>query len=549
LARIPRYDPNRGLNTLLVEDISQASADQRAGRAGRTAPRRCVRLWSRRQHEERAPHQVPEVQRLELSEVVLALKASGVTDLRRFRWLEPPAADALASAEMLLHDLGALDRVGAITTLGRKMLAFPLHPRYARMLLAAEERQCVRRATIVAALTQGRDLLIRNPGREVLAARADLLGDRDVSDFWIWSRAWNYAVRQGFRVPACKRLGIHAIAARQVGPLLDQFLDIARREGLDTEAHDVPEAALRKCILTAFSDRLARRLDRGTLRCELVHGRRGFLARESVVHDAEFFVAAEVREVENSDGGVTTYLSQATAIEVAWLDEIFPGEVEQRREVHYDPAAKRVVAREQKVFRDLILTERRVDSPPGEEAGRVLAYEVIAGRLSLGKWDHAMDQWILRLNLLARWCPELELPAIDDEARRHLVEQICVGAVSARDLKDREVRATVQGWLSVGQRAVLDEHAPERVKLANGRTPKVVYDRANPPHFALRIQELFGVQESPAIARGKIPVVAHVLAPNMHPIQVTQDLESFWREQYPKVKQELQRKYPKHEWR
>jgi ATP-dependent helicase HrpB len=193
LARMARYDANRGINTLLIERISQANADQRTGRAGRTAPGKCVRLWSRAEHDERAPHELPEIKRLDLAEIVLTLKAADVDDLRKFRWLEKPDEISLAHAEELLEDLGAVGHDKKITGIGRKMLAFPLHPRYARMLLAAQEFGCVRQACLVAALTQGRDLLLRHCGREVESTREDLLGEKASSDFWILMRAWNYA--------------------------------------------------------------------------------------------------------------------------------------------------------------------------------------------------------------------------------------------------------------------------------------------------------------------------------------------------------------------
>ena len=194
LARIPRYDPNRGINTLLVEKISRSSSEQRAGRAGRTAPGHCIRLWSEAEHAERAAQELPEIKRLDLSEVVLTLKAAGVEDLRRFRWLEAPGETALRHAEELLLDLGALAGA-AITGLGRRMLAFPVHPRYSRMLIAAEEYDCVYHACFVAALTQGRDLLLRNPSKDVAEAREDLFGDRGSSDFWVLMSAWEYASR------------------------------------------------------------------------------------------------------------------------------------------------------------------------------------------------------------------------------------------------------------------------------------------------------------------------------------------------------------------
>lgn len=551
LARIPRYDANRGINTLLIEKISRASSDQRAGRAGRTAPGRCIRLWSQADHAARPAHELPEIKRLDLAEVVLTLKAADVTDLRSFRWLEPPDEPSLAHAEELLADLGALDHAGRITGIGRKMLAFPAHPRYARMLLAAHESGCVYQACLVAALTQGRDLLLRNPGRDVESFRDDLFGGQESSDFSLWMRAWNYAAKNNYSLDACRRAGIHALTARQVKPMHEQFLHIAAEEGLDARPGEAKDEPLRKCILTGFSDRVARRLDQGTLRCELVHNRRGTLARESVVRKAPLFVAAEVREIEGAEKSVNTLLSLATAIEPDWLREMFPDDIQSEMRVTYDATARRVNAEEQLCFRGLALSARRVDPPPASEAARLLAAEVLAGRLSLPDWDHAVEQWILRLNLLAQWCPELQLPPISDEDRRDLIGQLCLGAVSFKDLKDREVAPVVRSWLSGPQRELLDKHAPERLELPNGRKPKVTYESGSggQPFIALRIQELFGVEKTPRIAMGRTPVLLHILAPSMRPVQITQDLAGFWREHYPRIKSELQRKYPKHEWR
>lgn len=579
LARIPRYDPNRGINTLLIEKISRASADQRAGRAGRTSPGQCIRLWTSQEHFERPAHELPEIKRLDLAEVVLTLKAAGVEDLRNFRWLEAPSEQALQHAEELLLDLGALKKAGpdghlaTITELGRRMLAFPVHPRYARMLLAAREFNCVYQACLVAALTQGRDLLIRNPGKDAESFREDLFGDRASSDFWILMRAWNYAAKNNYRLDACRKAGIHAVTARQVGPLLEQFLDIAKREGLNVQPASVPDEALEKCILIGFSDRVARRLDEGTLRCELVHGRRGMLARESVVHryqgasrgsdahesekknqgsaanDPALLVAAEVREVEGREQSVNTLLSLATSIKAQWLRELFPEDIEASSRVYYDGTAKRVCAEEELRFRSMTLFSRRTESPSADAAARILAEEVMQGRLVLKNWDHTVDQWILRLGLLTRWCPELQLSPIHDEDRRHLIEQICHGAVSYKDIKDREVKATVKSWLSEAQQELVDKHTPERLSLGNGRTPKITYTSDGQPYVSVRIQELYDVQATPRIVMNRVPLLVHILAPNMRAVQITQDLSSFWKEHYPKLKQELQRKYPKHEWR
>jgi ATP-dependent helicase HrpB len=569
LARIPRYDPNRGINTLLIEKISRASADQRAGRAGRTASGQCFRLWSEAEHGERQSQELPEIKRLDISEVILTLKAAGIEDLRAFRWLESPSEAALSHAESLLLDLGALEsspHASVITELGRRMLAFPLHPRYSRMLLAAQQYGCVPQACMLAALTQGRDLLVRHPGPEATAAREELRtsDEDDSSDFWVLVRAWEYASKNQFRMDALRAAGIHGVSARQVGPLQEQFLRIAREQGLDVKPQVATSEAMRKCILIGFSDRVGRRIDDATFRCELVHGRRGTLARESVVRSSPLFVAAEVQELgaRPRSGGssrkperahpskeVDTIVSLVTAIDAAWLQELFPADIHQDLRVSFDSVGKKVQAEDVLRFRDLTIAARRVEPPPAEAAARVLAEEVTAGRLPLPNWDHSVEQWILRLNKLSQWCPDLQLPPIQDEDRRHIIEQVCLGASSYKDIKDRDVKSAVKSWLPAGQHQLLDKNAPERVTLSNGRTPKVMYEAGSPPYISLRIQELFGVTDTPRIAMGKVPLSVHILAPSMRPVQVTHDLANFWREHYPRVKSELQRKYPKHEWR
>ena len=429
------------------------------------------------------------------------------------------------------------------------MLAFPLHPRYSRMLLAAQELGCVYQACLVAALTQGRDLLVRKVDKSSKDYREDLLGDKAPSDFFLLMRAWTYAAKNNFALEACRRMGVHAVTARQVGPLLEQFLRIARREGLDAEPRPANDEALQKCILIGFSDRVARRLDSGTLRCELVHNRRGVLARESAVQHAPLFVAAEVREVGQHGGDTNTILSLATEIHQAWLTQLYPEDLARELEVFYDATARRVYAEELQTFRGLELDARKIEPPPLEPAARLLAEQVVAGKLALKEWDHSVEQWITRLNLLAKWCPEFELPPLTPADHQTLIEQFCHGAFTYKEIKDRPVKPVLRDWLNPMQRQLLEEHAPERLKLSNGRTPKVVYSASEPPHIALRIQELYDVTETPKIAMGRVPVLLHILAPNNRPVQITQDLPGFWREHYPKVKSELQRKYPKHPWR
>jgi ATP-dependent helicase HrpB len=548
LARVARFDPRRGINTLLIEKISRASAEQRTGRAGRTAPGHCLRLWTEREHLDRSQQELPEVKRLDLAEVVLTLKASGVEEIGSFRWLEPPDPQALSRAEQLLADLGALGSAG-ITELGRRMLAFPVHPRYARMLLAAQQYRCVPAVALIAALTQGRNLLRRVDGKQARDDREDVLGSDAESDLFILMRAFRYAENSRFDSQRCSRLGINAGAARESAQLTEQFLAIARDEGLDLETGEVKAGSIERCVLAGFPDQVAVRLDAGTLRCALVHGRRGVLARESAVHGARLLVASEVREIESSDKERQVLLTLATKIEEDWLRELFPESFREETRVEFDPALRRVVGHRATLFHDLVLGSADFSPKTDPATAQILAREVLSGSCPLKNWDNAVEQWIARVNFVATEFPELNFPRIEEPGKLLLLEQVCQGATSYKEIKERPVWPVVKSWLSATQQHTLEDLAPERIKLANGRAAKIVYGDAAPPTIAARIQDLYDTPRGLAVGRGRTVLRIQVLAPNHRPIQITNDLETFWREGYPKIKKELQRKYPKHEWR
>ena len=553
LARMPRFDPHRGINTLLTEKISRDSAEQRAGRAGRTAPGHCLRLWTEHEHQQRAPRIIPEIQRLDLAEIALTLKATGLPDadaaMGTFPWLDPPPPKSVERTIGLLRDLDAIDAAGAITPLGRRLVSFPAHPRFARMLVAAGDYGCVPSAALIAALTQEKSVLVRRTDSTTREMR-DLRFDDDAeSDLLRLMRVWEYARDRGYDLDECRRLGIHALSARRVERVREYFLDIAGEQGLDTREDRRTADAVGKCILTGFSDQLARRTSAGSLRFALVHRRTGTLAKESVVRGSPLLVAAEIREVETRRDAIDVLLSLCSAVKEEWLRELFPGDFSEGRSVWFDAASKRVLGQRETRFRDLVLDSTPLGQPAPEEAAPLLAKEVLAGRLTLKHWDHAVEQWILRVNGLARWCPELGVPALAGEERAQLIEHVCLGAFGYKDLKDKPVWPVVKAWLSGAQQALLDRHAPVRLELPNGRKPAVTYNAEGSPFIALRIQELYGVSSPLRIAMGRVPVVVHVLAPNQRPVQITEDLAGFWQNDYPRVKKELQRKYPKHEWR
>jgi ATP-dependent helicase HrpB len=547
LARVARFDPHRGINTLLIEKISRASAQQRLGRAGRTAPGHGIRLWTERDHEQRPAQTLPEIRRLELSGALLTLKASGIADLDHFPWVEAPEMKSLARGKQLLRDLGALDHQDALTKTGRRMASFPAHPRYARMLLAAHELGCVRAAALIAALSQSRGILVRSEGRRMDETREEVLGGEPASDFFLLMRAWRYAQQNHFDPQRCRSLGIHGGAAREVAGTLEQLLRLAERAGLDVSDKPAESEVIQRCVLAGFSDQLARRVDGGTLRCRLIHQRTGELARESVVRESGLLVAAEIREVQSRDE-LRVLLSLATAVEEPWLRDAFPDDFAEGTETLFDPNSRRVVTRRTRLFRDLVLDYTEQDSVDTEAAARLLAEEVLSGRCPLKHWDDAVEQWFVRLECLRGWMPELELPAADEEAKRAIVGQLCHGAFTYKAIKDAEVWPVLREWVSSQGQRWLDQLAPERIELPGGRKAKVIYTVGSPPMTAARIQDLYGVT-SLTIAKGRVPVTIQILAPNQRPVQITTDLANFWKESYPKIKQELQRRYPKHEWR
>jgi len=548
LARIARYDPNRGIDTLLVERVSRASADQRTGRAGRTAAGTCHRLWTEQEHIARPMQELPEILRHDLAEVVLTLKAGGIDDVENFQWLEKPNPKSLEQTLTLLTDLGALGHGGKLTAIGKKMVQFPMHPRYARMLLAGEQYECVRQACLIAALTQGRSILQRNQGRQTRGNRDDLLGEDGVSDFKRLMRAWVFADKNRYNADACRKLGVHGGAARQVKPLYERFMRIAKKEGLKVNTRAPLDEDLQKCILLAFSDHVAKRRDGGTLHCEVVHGRTGDLDRDSVVRDSALVVAAEIREIEGSRD-LNVRLNLCTAISEAWLDELFPGDMEEKVEAVFDPVLKRVVSKHWKSFRGLELHARMVQEIDPQQAAELIAEEVLAGRLDLHKWDDAVEKWIARVNCLATGCPDYGIPEIEVEARRAMVQEICLGAVCKRDLKGRSVWKVVKSWLTPVQLEMVDKQAPERIRLPSGINVRVRYEPGLPPVVSATIQKLYGLEKVPTIGFGLIPVVVEALAPNQRPQQKTQDMQSFWKNSYPLLKKELKGRYPKHEWR
>ncbi len=548
LVRRLRYDPSTGLDRLELGRISRASADQRAGRAGRQGPGICLRLWGAWEEATLPARETPEIARVDLASPALQLLAWGEADLERFGWFEAPDPAALAAARLLLARLGAVDTNG-VTALGQTMARLPVHPRLARLLIAGHARGWTREAALLAALLAERDPFsggdreARQRGDREARQRAVHTSRSDLLDRLEALEAFENRRREP-DLPGGRQ--VHRNAARFVLQARDQLVEIARRE-LPAPPPGSPrlprEEALLRALLAAYPDRLARRREPRSPRALLVGGRGVRLAEESAVLDAELFVAVDL-----DDRGSESLVRLASAVELAWL----PAErLTTAVELQFDPAAERVIAWKRTRYEDLVLAEAEA-TVPGDQRGEVekLLAEAAAGQLdrALPLDDPHVSSFLVRVRCLAAWMPELGLPAFGEAELRELLPVLAAGRRSFADLKRAPLLTTLEGAFTWEQREALRREAPERLAIPGGRSVPLTYEEGRPPVLAARIQQLFGLAETPRIAAGRVPVLLHLLAPNGRPQQVTQDLKSFWATTYREVRKELQGRYPKHAW-
>ncbi len=545
LARVPRFDLTVGLDRLERGPISIASADQRAGRAGRLAPGECVRLWSELEQRAMPAAEVPEVRRVDLSGPALQLLAWGERDLSAFPWFEAPDPASLERAVHLLERLGAM-ALGRITPLGEQLARLPLAPRLARLAVSAMEFGHAKRLALVAALLSERDPL-RRPRYDPRDPRGAPVADPTDCDVLTRVTAIEQFEKSKGRGgdSTLHRGAAHQIlqARRQIAQVLERNFDGVPRQQVSADE------AVARALLAAFPDRLARRRSgekASDARRGVMVGGRGVLLRpESGLHDAELFLCIDLdagRRGERAEAGVR----QASRVERDWLD---PGLLNVDSVVEFDTPRGQVVIAKRTVFDDLVIEETRALAPSSEEvAGRLAeaAAENLAAALPL---DHPeLATLRARVSWLAEHRPELELPALDDASFIALLPSLCAGKRSFRELKSAPLLDFVRGMLTEEQSSALAREAPQRIEVPSGSHVELEYAPGKAPVLAVRIQEIFGWTETPRLAGGRVPILLHLLAPNHRPQQVTDDLHSFWENTYPVVRKELRRRYPKHSW-
>lgn len=558
VARVARYDAERGVGTLFIEPISRASADQRKGRAGRTAPGVCHRLWTRSGHLDRPERNTPEIQRSDLAEVVLLLHSLHIRKAARFDWLDKPDPVAVERAENLLRMLGALDPVtDELTPIGEQMRRLPMHPRYSRMLVEAAKLGCVQAASLCAALVSGRDLLqrLRREDAHIAEAR-ELFEASQESDFFTLIRAYQFARNQNFHVESCRRYGIQAQSARQVEQTFSQILQIATQQKLLRPDEKPDDTALLRCLTAGFIDQLCLRRDTGTLECDLSEGRSGTLARESVVQNSPLFVVALIREIPGRNSGNVTLLNLASAVKREWLMEMFPQHLQARVEHQFDRTHKRVAAIRFTRFADLVIQSEHERSLDPVESGKCLAAAFQAGLFELPLLNHELKQWIARVNLVCAALPELEFPPLDQAGIAACLARSFCGLGLAKEAQATPLRTEFLKHLAHGQLAWLDELAPTSITWLDDRKLKLQYaegsttkeGRSVPPELQLKLTECFQLKQHPQICEGRVAVRLWLCTPDGKRLDSTTDWPAFRQTAYPKLRSALQKKFPGTVW-
>ena len=522
LAREPRFDPNTGFTRLETVTISQASADQRAGRAGRVAEGTAYRLWP--QSRRLDPARTAEITQAELSGLALELAAWGSAELP---WLDAPPPGAMAQARELLARLGALDTQQRITALGRRMLELGATPRLGAAAIQAPE-------TLHALIA---DLLA------LMEARSPLRGEQSRSDDF---RA---------RINA-----LHAWRDRRSATGHNSGVDVGalaaieqaskgwrRRLDVRNAASGVPHShAVGDLLLHAFPDRIARQDESNPLRYTLANGRGARLHDQTALLGESWLVVLDLRQ-ETRD----SLILAAAPLDPRVLEQDYPQQFQRGRQVRWNDERGAVEAFEERRFGAIVL-ERRSVPVQADDAVPALLSAIRARGLDALPWSDTARGLRLRMQSLRGWMPELELPDVSDAylldnlqhwLAPYLQNKRKLDALSAEDLSQ-----ALSALFDYEQRRQLDAQAPDSLTVPSGQVRRLEYSPGEPPVLAVKLQELFGLADTPRVAGGRIPVTLHLLSPAGRPIQVTQDLKGFWERTYPEVKKELKGRYPKHPW-
>lgn len=514
LARLPRFDPSSGMTRLVTDRVSRASADQRRGRAGRLEPGICYRLWTAAQDKQLRPFPAPEIQEADLAPLVLELAVWGVTDPSILQWLDAPPQSNVEQARELLQELGAVDAAGRITTHGKQLAALPLHPRLAHMVLTAKELGLGRTACMTAALISERDFM--RSGADMRSRLAKVIPSRNASPSGIGRRIQDTAER------------------------IARMAKISSREKVDVEAAGT-------AIALAYPDRIAQRTGNGLYR--LSCGRAGWLPEEDSLAREDFLAIADL------DGNAArARIWRAAPILRQEVEEVFAQSITEESFVEWDAKSEAVSARNQRKLGKVVLHDAPLKGAPQDK----IMDAVLRGIRSIGlhclPWDKATTSWRNRVAFLRSLdAPQDSLwPDVSDDGLFQTADQwlapFLINITRRSQFKKIDLKAALTAMLSWELQQRLDKEAPTHLRVPCGTRERIDYSPESGPVLLVKLQKMFGVVETPRIAAGRHPLTIHLLSPAQRPLQITQDLKSFWENGYQSVRAEMKGRYPKHHW-
>ena len=519
LERAPEYDPVTGMTRLYTRRISQASAVQRAGRAGRLGPGRCYRLWSEDQQKQLQKQSPPEIVQADLTQTALQIIAWGVDNVYELDWIDPPPAGAWNQALDLLEDIGAINRNSAgnwsATEDGEQMARLPTHPRLAHMMLNACKWGLRDDAFALAALMGERD-----PFR-------DLGADIERRLAMVKEEEFCPAEHRGWRLRVQRQEPLFKVMCRMI------------------PSGKPVVASVGALLATAYPDRIARRREDNVY--QLANGRLAELEPGDPLCSSEWLAVAELG---GQAGKARDRIWLAAALNPQLFMGLLVGYVETADRVEWDDRADRFVAERQRRIGALVLAREPLDTVPTRARQQALLELLWARGLEVLPWTGELRQWQARVSLLHRELGD-PWPDVSDDALMSSLEEWLLpylgGINKLADFARLDLRSVLAALLPWPMPKELKEFAPERIEVPSGSKVPIDYT-ADPPVLAVKLQEMFGYEGVPTVARGRVPLIFHLLSPANRPVQVTQDLASFWRNSYPEVRKELAGRYPKHPW-
>jgi len=528
-SRLPRFDPNTGLTRLETVRVSRAAADQRAGRAGRLGPGVCYRLWTPSIQSSLQAHTSPEILDADMAPLVLELAQWGVADPAQLSWLDAPPAGAYAQAQDLLKRLDALDEQGRVTAAGRRMASLALHPRLAHMLLQAETVGQGDVAADLAALLSERDLMPKTMGQAKpvdLELRLQLL------------QRWR---EQGSQ--AVIAAGGDARACKQVDKLSRQYRRSLQLKGKPSAGG----TSIGALLANAYPDRVAQLRPASNSSYLLSSGRGASLPEGDQLGGCDYLVAAQL-DAGTSEGRIFL----AATVALSELKSEQKSHIKTLSKVQWDNREQAVTSCAEDRLGALVLASHPIKKADSEAISQAMLVGIKQMGIDVLPWNDTLRAWQMRVLSLRHWQPDNEWPDVSDKVLIETVESWLApwlaGISRKKHLQKLDLQAILFSMLDWEKQKLLEQGAPISIQVPSGSRKRLAYQPGEPPVLAVKLQEMFGLADTPTVCWGQVPVVLHLLSPAQRPIQVTQDLRGFWERTYAEVRKELKGRYPKHYW-